>query len=160
VIAVVFLIIIAVLAVGFLGSFVLNYIRTSPLDKTQLSLNCIQDVNIQVLDACYNINSELATLNIKVKNKRELILGDFFLILITYQNGETEKIPTPLNTFVKGYETKTIQAFKSEEINLFSEIEKIKVIPQIEGQNYLCDQSAPEVESVKLCGGSEETVNP
>ena len=61
-------------------------------------------------------------------------------------------IPTAYYTYIQGYETKTII------IPFYPNIKKIKVIPKIEGQVYLCTNEAPEVENIKDCeinvGGS------
>ena len=80
-----------------------------------------------------------------MKNKKDIILGDFFLVILYFENGISEEIPTPYNTRVMPYETKTIT------IMYYEGTEKIKVVPRIEEQSYLCREVAPEFGDIKEC---------
>ena len=150
----VLLIVLVIVVISTLWAFLNNYLKKSPIEESQSRLNCLKDVDIEVLNACYDKNPLLNNplLKITVKNKRELTLGDFFLIRVTYNNDTMVDIPTAYYTYIQGYETKTII------IPFYPNIKKIKVIPKIEGQVYLCTNEAPEVENIKDCeinvGGS------
>ena len=116
-------------------------LKNKGLEESQSLINCIQDVEIEIVNACYQNN----LLKIKISNKKSIILGDFFLVVMTYSNGEEEPIPTPYHTYVYPYETKDIfVAFETLP-------EKIKVIPRIEKQAYLCKNEAPEFKNINSC---------
>ena len=78
VVAIVLILIISLVAIGVLWGFVKNLLEkeTTSIEKAQTALNCIQGVDITILDACYKNN----LFKITIKNQRELILGDFFLV--------------------------------------------------------------------------------
>jgi len=141
VVVAVLLIFIAVLSVLFLSTFIKDYLRNEQFEETQLSLNCVQDVEIEILGACYDED----LFKITIKNKRDIILGDFFLIVFYYADGESETIPTPYLTYIMPYETNTlIVPYKKS-------TDKIIVVPKIEEQSFLCFNSAPEFSNIKEC---------
>jgi hypothetical protein len=137
----VLLILVALAAIGALSVIINNVVKDDSLSDSQKGLNCLQGVEIELLSVCYENN----LLNIEVKNKRELTLGDFFLIDITFQNGSKLEIPTPYNTFVDGYETKTISMI------YYDDTKDIQVIPQIESQAFPCREQAPIYKNVLEC---------
>ncbi len=116
-------------------------IENQDLEDAQTKFNCVKDVKIEILNACYENN----LLKIKTKNKEDIILGDFFLVLLDFNNGTSEKIPTPYNTYIMPYETKTII------IPYYEGLNTIRLIPRIEKQNYLCLESAPEFKNITEC---------
>ncbi len=131
------LIIIVIIAILSISTILKN----KQAEDIQTKFNCINDVKIEILNACYNQN----ILNIKIKNKEDIILGDFFLINMQFNDKTSETIPTPFNTFIESYETKIIQVPYHQNLN------KIKVIPRIESQSYLCPGIAPEYENIMEC---------
>jgi len=143
VVAIFFIIMISVMAVILFWVFLTNTLEKQgeSVQEKYSFLNCIQDVEISILDVCYQDN----LLKLKLKNKRELILGDFFLVEFTFINGSVELIPTAYHTYLQPYETKTII------VQYPGELEKIKVIPKIETQAYLCPDSAPTHKNIGAC---------
>ena len=138
VIAITIIILLSLFAVAILWTATKTIIDRYNVGQTQEFLNCIQGANIQILDACQQNN----LLKITIKNKRELILGDFFLVDITFNNGSVQRIPTPYHTYIGAYKTEPIY------IPYKLEIAKIKVIPKIEEQAYLCPNEAPEYKGI------------
>jgi len=132
---------ISILIVIVIIILISSYLKKIPLKDTQSKLNCVQDVEIQILSACYENN----ILKIKLKNKNDIILGDFFLITYFYNDGTSKIVPSSYLTSLQPYETKTILMPYHE--NLI----KIKVIPRIESQSYLCPEQAPEFQPILQC---------
>ena len=141
IIVTVLFVLLVIAAAGILYSVIKKYVAGSNLEQGKASINCISDVKIEILNACYQGN----LFKITIKNKGSLILGDFFLIDLFYLNGTSEIIPTPYNTFINPYQTKTVI------VPYHENLEKIMVIPKIENQAYLCYQNAPEFKSIKEC---------
>ena len=131
------LIMIAVIAVVSIYAIIKN----RNVENVQTKFNCIKDIKIEILNACYENN----LLKIEIKNKESIILGDFFLIALYFKNQTSETIPTPYHTYIMPYETKTII------VPRHNDLQKIKVIPRIENQNYLCSEFAPEFENINEC---------
>jgi len=143
---IIFIIMIVVIALVII--FLLySFIKSSELEKTQLSFNCISDVNIQIISACLKNN----ILNIEIKNQGDSILGNFFLIKFDYNDGSEEGIPTPCIYSILPYETKKIQIAIPKEKTII----KAKIIPRIEDQAFLCNQFAPEINEIKECEDGE-----
>lgn len=140
IIANVLLVLLTISLISVVGFFAIKFAKQDPFEK-QSSFNCVTNANIMILSACYEGN----LLKINVKNNREIMLGDFFLVEVSYIDSRVEEIPTPYHTYVKGYETKQIV------IPYLAEISKIKVIPKIEAQAYLCSNNAPVFEGIKEC---------
>lgn len=132
----IFLVVIALILVVSLNSIM----KKQDIEKSQLMLNCIQDIDVKILNACYKNN----LLNIQVKNRKDIILGDFFLIQMIFDN-ESKIIPTAYKTSVMPYQTKTIT------IPYYEGLKKIKVIPRIESQNFLCMENAIEFSPIGEC---------
>ena len=130
----------AILVVTIIIIIIFSYIKNYKVEQAQSKLNCIKDVNVEILDACYENN----VLKITLKNRNDIILGDFFLVTIYYQ-GTSKVIPTPYLTYLNPYEAKTIL------MPYYEGTEKIKVIPRIERQSYLCPEVAPEFKDIKPC---------
>jgi len=137
---VLFILVIVILA-GILWESVRTIIKNTELEKQEELLNCVQEVKLEILDVCYEGN----LLKMKLKNKKDTILGDFFLIQMTYEDGNVETIPTAYHTYLNAYETKQII------VPYYEGVVKIKVIPKIENQVYLCVESAPEFENIGEC---------
>jgi hypothetical protein len=133
----VLLVVIAIILVFSIYPIVRDY----SAGKLQIKFNCIQDADIDILNACYEDN----LLKIEVKNKNDIILGDFFLVILYFETGISEEVPTPYNTYVMPYETKIITMV------YYEGTEKIKVVPRIEEQSYLCREAAPEFEDIEEC---------
>ncbi len=132
------LIIIAVIAIIYIYSIIKN----RNIENLQVKFNCIKDIKIEILNACYENN----LLKIEIKNKDDIILGDFFLVTLYFNNQTSKTIPTPYHTYIMPYETKTII------VPYHEGLEKIRVIPRIENQNYLCSEFAPEYKNIMECG--------
>lgn len=141
IVAMLFLVLVALLAIAVFWVVVKNLLQEKTDKIAHGSFNCIKDVDIDILDACYKNN----LLKITIKNKRELILGDFFLVTFTYTDGTKETAPTPPHTYLQGYETKTII------VPYIQDTQEIRVIPKIENQVYLCYESAPEYKNIREC---------
>jgi len=141
VVSTVLIILISIMAIGMLTVFVFNVIKQQNIEEAQTALNCITDVDVKILSACYTGN----LLKIKIKNEKDIILGDFFLIDIFYFDREKETIPTPYYTIVNAYESRDLI------VPYLSPIEKIKVIPRIESTAFLCYDNAPEYSNIKEC---------
>jgi len=135
------LIIVAVIAI----TSIILIIKNRNIEELQVKFNCIKDIKIEILNTCYEGN----LLKIEIKNKDDIILGDFFLISLYFNNQTSETIPTPYNTYIMPYETKTIT------IPYYKGLEKIRVIPRIENENYLCSELAPEYENINECEEDE-----
>jgi len=138
-----FLIIIAVVAV----TSIILIIKNRNIEDLQVRFNCIKDIKIEILNTCYEGN----LLKIEIKNKDDIILGDFFLISLYFSNQTSETIPTPYNTYIMPYETKTIT------VPYYKGLEKIRVIPRIENKNYLCSEFAPEYENINECKNEKDS---
>jgi len=145
IVATILLILISIIAIVLVGSYIKNFLRNKQIEQSQLNLNCIQDVEIEILEACYNEN----LFKITVKNKKDIILGDFFLIIFYYSDGENEIIPTPYLTYIMPYETKIIN------VPYKKPTDKIIVVPRIEEQSFLCMNNAPEYSNIKECWAGE-----
>ena len=141
VISAVLLILLVIAAIGTLAFYITNFLKNDALEKEQLYFNCIKDVEIELLDVCYRGN----ILDIKIKNKKSVFLGDFFLVEVGFGNGSVQNIPTAYNTRVAPYETKIVS------MPYYSGTTKIKVIPQIESHSILCYESAPEFLNITAC---------
>jgi len=137
----VLLILLAIAATGILLLTIRELISTERIDESQSRLNCLQDVDIELLDVCYSGN----LLHMTIKNNRELVLGDFFLVSITFENGTVLDVPTPYNTFINGYETKKISMV------YYLGTKEILVVPKIESQSFLCLDSAPKFTEIGEC---------
>ena len=135
------LIIVAVIAIISISLIIKN----RNIEDLQVRFNCIKDIKIEILNTCYEGN----LLKIEIKNKDDVILGDFFLISLYFNDQTSETIPTPYNTYIMPYEIKTII------IPYYEGVEKIRVIPRIENQNYLCPEFAPEYENINECKKDE-----
>lgn len=130
---IVLLIVLAAISVLSISSIIKN----QNVEKIQTKFNCISDVKIEILDACYTDN----LFNITIKNKHSVILGDFFLVRLFFDTKNSNTIPSPPEIYIGPYETKTFIFPHGEDL---SSLNKIQVIPKIEDQSYLCMENAPE----------------
>jgi len=137
---VLFILLIVILA-GGLWIGISKVIKNTALEEQEEILNCVQDVKLEILDVCYSGN----LLKMKLKNKKSVILGDFFLVQMTYEDGNMETIPTAYHTYLQGYEVKEII------VPYYEGVVKIKIVPKIEKQAYLCVESAPEFSGIGEC---------
>jgi hypothetical protein len=137
IITIVLLILLAIVTVISINAIIKN----NRSEEIQTRVNCISDVKIKILNVCYERN----LLNIEIRNEDDIILGDFFLIDLFFNNKTLLTIPTPYNTYIDSYETKTII------VPYYNDLQKIRVIPKIEGQNYLCSGKAPEYKDIEEC---------
>ncbi len=133
----IFLIVLATVSIISFYQIIKDY----NVERVQMKFNCIKDVNVEILDACHEDN----TLKIKMKNNEDIILGDFFLVVLYFDDGTSEEIPTAYNTFIMPYETKIIV------IPYYEGIIKMKVVPRIEEESYLCREVAPDFKNIEEC---------
>ncbi|MFH1307634.1 MAG: hypothetical protein ABIH72_02170 [archaeon] len=112
-------------------------------DSTQFS--CLQDMDVAILDACYENN----ILKVDVKNNKNVLLGDFLLILINFGAGETSKAPTIPGTTIRGFESKTAYVIFQEPIT--EPIKEIYVVPRLQQEKILCYEGAPKYSNIKQC---------
>ncbi|MFH1501002.1 MAG: hypothetical protein ABIE22_03590 [archaeon] len=103
--------------------------------------SCLQDVDVTILSACYTNN----VLQVEVKNNKAPAIGDFLLFLFNYQDGTSEKIPTPPRTVIGAYEQKTVYVAYNKPITEFY------IIPRLQQGGQLCYDNSPSYNDLEPC---------
>jgi len=143
-IVIILLVLIAIIAFAIVYNLIISFSKEKTGEAGEI-ITCLQDVNLQVIRACYSENE--GQLRFTVKNNNGFDYDTEFFILRVIKDGNTIEIPTNWHSTLKGLEQKEFIA----DIDNPQDADEFVFIPKIKQEQGYCYGQAITFRPEKSC---------